>query len=254
MVRMPAAARFPGFGEQQREPRLLPESGERRARVFGSNGGVSTLTVTLVEDDPPIREEFARMIAEDPGLRLVEAVGSCAEARRSFALAQPDVALIDLGLPDGDGTALIAELARRSQHTSILVVTVFGDEAHVVRALQAGAHGYLLKDTPTAEFGRAIRSVSEGASPLSPQVARYLLRRFAKPAPGAPDELTEALTPREQDVLKAISQGYSVPEAARRLQVAPSTVAAHIKSIYSKLAVHSRIEAVNQARARGLIE
>jgi len=215
---------------------------------------MTTLTVTLVEDDPPIREEFARMIEADPGLRLVEAVGSCAEARRSFAFAQPDVALVDLGLPDGDGTELIAELARGSRHTSILVVTVFGDEAHVVRALQAGAHGYLLKDTPTAEFSRAIRAVAEGASPLSPQVARYLLRRFARPAPDAAHELVDALTPREQDVLKAISQGYSVPEAARRLQVAPSTVAAHIKSIYSKLAVHSRVEAVNQARARGLID
>lgn len=214
---------------------------------------MSTLAVTLVEDDAPIREEFARMIAADPGLRLVEAVGSCAEARRSFALAQPDVALIDLGLPDGEGTELIAELARRSQHTSILVVTVFGDEAHVVRALQAGAHGYLLKDTPTAEFGRAIRAVAEGQSPLSPQVARYLLRRFARPGPEEAQELTEPLTPREQDVLKAISQGFSVPEAAKRLQVAPSTVAAHIKSIYGKLAVHSRVQAVNLARARGLI-
>lgn len=214
---------------------------------------MSTLTVTLVEDDAPIREEFARMIAADPGLHLLQAAGSCAEARRSFALAPPDVALIDLGLPDGDGTALIAELARRSRSTSILVVTVFGDEAHVVRALQAGAHGYLLKDTPTAEFGRAIRAVADGASPLSPQVARYLLRRFARPEPGDAQELSEPLTPREQDVLKAISQGFSVPEAARRLQVAPSTVAAHIKSIYGKLAVHSRVQAVNLARARGLI-
>jgi len=214
---------------------------------------MSTLAVTLVEDDPPIREEFARMIAADAGLRLVEAVGSCAEARRSFAFAQPDVALVDLGLPDGDGTELIAELARRSRHTSILVVTVFGDEAHVVRALQAGAHGYLLKDTPTAEFGRAIRAVAEGASPLSPQVARYLLRHFTRPTADARQELNEPLTPREQDVLKAISQGFSVPEAARRLQVAPSTVAAHIKSIYGKLAVHSRVQAVNLARARGLI-
>lgn len=214
---------------------------------------MSILTVTLVDDDAPMREEFARMVQADAGLRLVEAMGSCAEARRSFAFAQPDVALIDLGLPDGDGTELIAELARRARHTSILVVTVFGDEAHVVRALQAGAHGYLLKDTPTAEFGRAIRSVAEGASPLSPQVARYLLRRFARPAAPETPELSEPLTPREQDVLKAISQGFSVPEAARRLQVAPSTVAAHIKSIYSKLSVHSRVQAVNLARAKGLI-
>ena len=105
------------------------------------------------------------------------------------------MALIDLGLPDGDGTELIADLARRSRHTSILVVTIFGDEAHVVRALQAGAHGYLLKDTPTEEFGRAIRAVSEGAAPLSPQVARYLLRRFARPKMDVQPWLVEPLTP-----------------------------------------------------------
>ncbi|MEO8387390.1 response regulator transcription factor [Polaromonas sp.] len=214
---------------------------------------MSILTVTLVEDDAPIREEFARMVSEDVGLKLLEAVGSCAEARRSFSFAQPDVALIDLGLPDGDGTELIAELARRSRPTSILVVTIFGDEAHVVRALRAGAHGYLLKDTPTAEFGRAIRAVSEGAAPLSPRVASYLLRSFATPTQDMQRWPLEPLTPREKDVLLAVSQGLSVPETARRLDVAPSTVAAHIKSIYGKLAVHSRVEAVNQARARGLI-
>ncbi len=213
---------------------------------------MTTLRVTLVEDDAPIREEFARMIAAEPGLQLLAAAGSCAEARRSFALSKPDVALIDLGLPDGDGTELIAELAAASKHTSVLVVTVFGDEAHVVRALQAGAHGYLLKDTPTAEFGRAIRAVCEGASPLSPQVARYLLKSFARPQADGP-KLVEPLTPREQDVLRAISQGYSVPETARRLDVAPSTVAAHIKSIYGKLAVRSRVEALNRARSYGLI-
>lgn len=220
---------------------------------MGVSKNMSTLSVTLIEDDAPIREEFARMIQSDPGLKLLAAAGSCAEARRSFALARPDVALIDLGLPDGDGTELIAELAASSKHTSILVVTVFGDEAHVVRALQAGAHGYLLKDTPTAEFGRAIRAVCEGAAPLSPQVARYLLRRFTKEESAGAPKLLEPLTPREQDVLRAISQGYSVPEAARRLEVAPSTVAAHIKSIYGKLAVHTRVEAVNRARAHGLI-
>jgi DNA-binding NarL/FixJ family response regulator len=84
-------------------------------------------------------------------------------------------------------------------------------------------------------------------------VARYLLRRFARPTPEDAQALAEPLTPREQDVLRAISQGFSVPEAARQLQVAPSTVAAHIKSIYGKLAVHSRVQAVNLARARGLI-
>jgi len=215
---------------------------------------MARLGVTVVEDDAAIREEFVHMIRAEPDLQLLNAVGSCAEARASFALVRPDAVLVDLGLPDGDGTDLIAELAESSPHTSVLVVTVFGDEAHVVRALQAGAHGYLLKDTPTAEFGRAIRAVCEGASPLSPQVARYLLRRFARPGTedGGP-KLLEPLTPRELDVLKAVSQGYSVPETARRLAVAPSTVAAHIKSIYGKLAVRSRVEALNRARDHGLI-
>jgi len=216
-------------------------------------GAMTTLNVMLVEDDAPIREEFARMISAEPGLRLLDAVGSCAEARGSLALTKADVVLIDLGLPDGDGTELIAEITATSKHTSILVVTVFGDEAHVVRALQAGAHGYLLKDTPTSEFGRAIRAVCEGASPLSPQVARYLLKRFARPAPDTGPKLMEPLTPREQQVLRAISQGFSVPETARRLEVAASTVAAHIKSIYGKLAARSRVEAVNRARDHGLI-
>ena len=227
--------------------------GRAKIASMAATKDMSTLTVTLVEDDAPIRAEFAAMIRAEPGLQLLAAVGSCADARRSFALSRPDVALIDLGLPDGDGTELIAELAATSKSTSILVVTVFGDEAHVVRALQAGAHGYLLKDTPTAEFGRAIRAVCEGAAPLSPKVAGYLLRRFtgAQGEAGAP--LVEPLTAREQEVLRAIAQGYSVSEAARRLEVAPSTVAAHIKSIYGKLAVHSRVEAVNRARAHGLI-
>jgi DNA-binding NarL/FixJ family response regulator len=218
---------------------------------------MTILSVTLVEDDTPIRDEFARMVRADSGLHLLDAVGSYEQARRSLAFSQPDVALIDLGLPDGDGCELIAELTRDFPHTSVLVCTVFGDEGHVLRALQAGASGYLLKDTPTAEFGRAIRAVGDGAAPLSPQIARYLLRRFAKPALApnskAEPKLLEPLTARETDVLKSVSQGYSVPETARRLNVAPSTVAAHIKTLYSKLAVNSRMGAVNRARAEGLI-
>lgn len=208
------------------------------------------LRVTVVEDDVPIREEFVRMLAAEPGFALLGAVGSCAEARRSFAHSAPDVALIDLGLPDGDGTELIAELTRSARRVHVLVVTIFGDEAHVVRALRAGAQGYLLKDTPTAEFVRAIHAVCAGAAPLSPQVARYLLRSFTR---GDGPPLLDALTAREHAVLKAISQGFSVPETARQLAVAPSTVASHVKSIYSKLAVHNRVEAVTRGRAHGLI-
>jgi DNA-binding NarL/FixJ family response regulator len=214
------------------------------------------LNVLLVEDDRPIREEFARMVEADAGLRLLAATSNCSEARQAAARTWPDVALIDLGLPDGDGTDLVAELAQPSRGqvpTHVIVVTVFGDESHVVRALSAGAHGYLLKDTPLAEFSQAIRMVVEGASPISPQVARHLLKRFTGSVPTPRNAPLEPLTDREQEVLRLVSQGFSGPEVARRMGVAPSTVTTHVKGIYGKLSVHSRIEAVNRARAHGLL-
>lgn len=211
-----------------------------------------TLNVLLVEDDERLREEFERMVTAQPQLALIGSVGTVADARRALAKANVHVAIIDLGLPDGDGSELIEQLRETSPDVAVLVSTVFGDEAHVIRAIEAGARGYLLKDTSLEEFVRSIRMVHDGDAPLSPQIARHLLRRF-KPADGPATQGNDGLTVREIDILTRVSQGFSVAETARLINISHHTVASHIKNIYGKLAVHNRIEAVNVARKKGLI-
>ncbi len=141
------------------------------------------VSVMVVEDDPAMRDGLAAMVRATPGLALASAAGNLEAARRTLAShGAPDVLIVDLGLPDGDGTALIAEVCTNAPRTSVLVATVFGDEAHVIRAIEAGAQGYLLKDTSLDEFARAVALVHQGGSPLSPQIARHLLKRFAAPS------------------------------------------------------------------------
>lgn len=210
------------------------------------------IRVFLVEDDAPMRMEFERMVLAQPELQLVGSACTVAEARELLRTRDVDIVIVDLGLPDGDGTELIAALRDRSPMTAALVSTVFGDEAHVIRAVEAGARGYLLKDTTPEEFVRALRMVHEGGAPLSPQIARHLLKRFAPTSQPSRTEV-ERLTPREIDILTRISQGFSVAEAAQATGISHHTVTAHIKNIYSKLCVRNRVEAVNRARQRGLI-
>lgn len=212
------------------------------------------IRVFLVEDDDRMRAEFERMVQAHAQLSLAGSVASVAEAREPLLRASPDVAIIDLGLPDGSGAELIEMLQQNASGTAVLVSTVFGDEAHVIRAIEAGARGYLLKDTTLEAFAQSIQTVYEGGSPLSPQAARHLLKRFA-PSVGdtRASEKPDGLTHREVDILTRISQGFSVVETARLLEISHHTVTTHIKNIYSKLAVHNRIEAVNEARRKGLI-
>lgn len=220
----------------------------------------SMISAFVVEDDAALRREFVAMIEAAPGIELVDAVGSLAEARAALKRYEaPDVLIIDLGLPDGDGTALISELAAKAPATSALVVTVFGDEGHVVRALEAGAKGYLLKDAMLDEFARAVRLVHAGGSPLSPTIARHLLKRFAPALPvsqsrSSKKEPVETLTPREAEILQLIAAGHSIAETAAALELSPHTVSTHVKHIYGKLAVSSRVQAVNRARATGQID
>lgn len=215
----------------------------------------SRSSVLLVEDDPNTRERLAAAIAAHPELALQGAVGSCAAARRELARATPDVILTDLGLPDGDGTELIRELRGRHAETLPMVITVFGDEKHVVAAIEAGALGYLLKDGTPEYVGRSILELVAGGSPVSPAIARYLLRRFGSLGPvGAPSEEPPRLTERESETLRLIMKGFSYAEAGAVMGVAESTVTSHVRSIYRKLEVHSRSEAVYEALQLGLVK
>ncbi len=211
------------------------------------------ISLVVIEDDVHLREEFAHMAQAHHNLSWLGGAGSLKEARELLARVTPDVVVIDLGLPDGDGTELIADLSRQRPGPVALVATVFGDEAHVIRAIEAGARGYLLKDMSTDEFARAIEMVHAGGAPLSPQIAKYLLARMAPSSQVPKPEPADALTVRETDILTRIAQGFTVAETAEHLHISSHTVATHIKNIYSKMAVRNRMEAVNQARRRGLI-
>lgn len=214
-------------------------------------------TVMLVEDDPAFLARFCGIVAAAPELRLMAAVSDLAAARQLLATQAPDVLLTDLGLPDGSGIDLIRETARAHPATDIMVISVFGDEEHVVASIEAGATGYVLKDSLPDEFVELIRQLRAGGSPISPMIARQLLRRW-RPAPAAP--LAEAagegdagLSARESEVLGLISRGFNFAEIARLLTVSPHTITAHVKRIYQKLAVHSRGEAVYEATRMGLL-
>jgi DNA-binding NarL/FixJ family response regulator len=213
-------------------------------------------TVLLVEDDEPTRSRLGQVVSEHPSLHLLAAVGSCGEARRELDRGQPDVLLTDLGLPDGEGVELIRELRRRGFRTHAMVVTVFGDEAHVVAALEAGALGYLLKDGSPDYIGASIMEMLGGGSPISPPIARYLLRRFQglEAEASADGGKQPHLSEREREVLQLIVKGFSYGEIAGLLGVSAHTVTTHVRSIYGKLEVHSRGEAVYEALQLGIVK
>ncbi len=217
-------------------------------------------TVMVVEDDPVFLTRFCGIVASEPELALLAAVSDLASARHILARQAPDVLLTDLGLPDGSGIDLIRETARAYPQTDIMVISVFGDEGHVLASIEAGATGYILKDSLPEEFVGLIRQLRAGGSPISPVIARQLLKRFrpAAPAPAAvgasPPAAAEAgLSPRETEVLSLIAKGFNFAEIARLLTVSPHTITAHVKKIYQKLAVHSRGEAVYEATKMGLV-
>jgi DNA-binding NarL/FixJ family response regulator len=214
--------------------------------------------VVVVEDDEPTRARLARVVDSHPQLRTVAAVGSCAAARTVLEAEPPAVLLTDLDLPDGSGIELIRLVRAQGAGTLSMVITVFGDEQHVIAAIEAGALGYLLKDATADAIGRSILELLVGGSPMSPTVARYLLPRFAKaPEPAAPPVAASGgagLSTREREVLTYIVKGFSYAEIARLLGLSTHTVATHVRRIYGKLEVHSRGEAVYEALATGLVK
>ncbi len=210
--------------------------------------------VLLVEDDDATRGRLARAVEASPSLHLVGVAGSCREARRQLASESPDVLLVDLGLPDGSGVDLIREAKRRRATLEAMVVTVFGDEKHVVAAIEAGATGYILKDASNENIGESICELVRGGSPISPAIARHLLRRFREPPPMArTGEELPSLTEREQEVLRLLVKGFTFQEIGRLLGISAHTVTSHVKHIYEKLEVRSRAEAVYEALQRGIL-
>jgi DNA-binding NarL/FixJ family response regulator len=184
-----------------------------------------------------------------PGIEL-HCTGNLAEARAWLAgHPAPELALIDLGLPDGSGVELIAELNRVAPKTLCVVASIFDDNQHLFPALRAGAQGYLLKDQPLAQIVELLKGISDGHTPLSPSIARKMLGYFQPAHKPEHQQLTE----RENEVLRCIAKGLTMPETGRMLGLSSHTVSGYVKDIYRKLNVSSRAEAALTAHQLGII-
>lgn len=229
--------------------------------------------VLIVEDDSQTREFFADSVSRCEQLVLVGSLGSVAEARAWLQDAGHgvDVLLVDLGLPDGSGLEVIRYARQLHPQCEPLVISMFGDEDNVLASIEAGALGYIHKDSTPENVADSIVEMKLGASPISPMIARRVLSKYlslhatrsqepaAKGASAAP---ALAVTPppgkvvlsgKEQEVLELIARGFSYAETARLQSVSVHTVRSHIKSLYGKLAVHSKNEAVFEAAKMGLL-
>ena len=212
------------------------------------------ITILLVEDDPPTLWRLQDALVK-AGFD-VAAAATLGEARASLVARVPRVLLTDLQLPDGHGVELIRETRARHPTTEIMVISALGDEETVISAITVGATGYLLKDAFPTDIATTVRDLIAGHSPISASIARFIVRRTQAQAepPAGPELNTARLTPREIDILWGIAKGFSYAEIATHLGMSKQTVPGHIKSIYRKLEVHTRGEAVFEAVQQGLIK
>ena len=216
--------------------------------------------IAILDDDPAIREHLTDIVTSCPDYDLAGTAPTIARARDMMVRKQPDLFLVDVGLPDGSGIDFI-DFVKKQRDCKVLMITSFGDRETVVSALEAGADGYLLKDSTPTTILDGIAATLDGGAPISPAAAAYLLERLqgSKPAVNGhataeDDGDTAALTAREVELLQVFAKGMSYKEAARALDISPLTVGNHVKSIYRKLAVHSRGEAVYTALRSGQLQ
>lgn len=226
-----------------------------------------TIGVAVVEDDVLLRRSFERVITAAEGCRLMGVCATVAEALRRIPPLAPDVILMDVNLPDGNGVDCVAELSGRLPDTQILMVTAYQDPDTAFRAITAGAHGYLVKPVTAQKLVEAIREIREGGVPMSRAVARKVIAAFrqmnaesrrptgqsAATAGNPPEQTTSdsVLAPREQQVLEFLVEGYSYKEIAGQLGLSIGTVSTYVNRIYKKLHVSSRREVVAWSRGGG---
>jgi DNA-binding NarL/FixJ family response regulator len=207
---------------------------------------VNAIRLVIVDDHPVVRDGLRGMLDGVPDLDVVGEAGDGAEAVSVIGSLQPDVVLMDLRMPGLGGAATIRALAEQGIEARVLVLTTYDTDSDVVPALEAGATGYLLKDTPREELVRAIRAAARGEAVLAPSVATRLVSQLRSP-------VQDALSDRELEVLTLIAQGETNRGAAARLFISEATVKTHLLHIYDKLGVGDRAAAVAAAYDRGLL-
>jgi DNA-binding NarL/FixJ family response regulator len=220
----------------------------------------SQIRVALVEDDVNFQNALMDAIQAAPDMTLLGVAGTKALGLAMLDQLQADVLLVDLGLPDGSGIEVIRAAQTKCPGCNIMVSTTFGDELHVMQSLEAGASGYLLKDSAPEKMIFEIRSLYGGGSPISPMIARQILLRFRQDdkslasAQPRSDKQRAALSAREKEVLEFITKGFTSDEIAALMSVSRHTVLTYVRRIYTKLKVNSRTEAIYEARNQGLLD
>jgi DNA-binding NarL/FixJ family response regulator len=207
---------------------------------------MKTIRILIADDHPVVREGLKGMLE---GASDFEVVGIAKDGDSAVSLYRdlaPDVVLMDLQMPGLDGVGAIREIKAEEDEAHILVLTTYDSDANILRAIEAGATGYLLKDTPREELFRAIRATASGKSVLTPSVATRLMTRMRTPT-------EENLSAREIEVLELVAKGYSNKEVGKALYISTATVKTHLIHVYSKLGVDDRTAAVTTALERGII-
>jgi two-component system NarL family response regulator len=208
------------------------------------------IKVALVEDNEKTREYLSALLGGSDGMELVCVCSSGEEALEKIPFVPPDVIVMDINLPGISGVDLTRTLKAQIPRMEVLVLTINEDRENLFAALQAGASGYLVKGSPSAEIIAAISLLMAGGAPMSPVIARYVIEEFHEVKTV---RTPSALTSREREVLQGVAAGLSERKLAEKLSVSPHTVHTHIKKIYRKLQVGSRAEAVLKARNKGIV-
>jgi len=200
------------------------------------------IKVAIVDDDEGIRSSLAALIRRVPNFRLAGDYPDAETALREIPRNPPDVVLMDINLPAMNGVECVRQLKAVAPETQVLMLTVYEDSDSLFNSLKAGASGYLLKRTASARLVDAIKDVWSGGSPMTPQLARRVVQFFSKP--GADDASVARLTAGEKEFLDQLAKGYAYKEIADRMNISIDTVRSYVRTVYEKLHVHSRTEAV----------
>jgi DNA-binding NarL/FixJ family response regulator len=200
------------------------------------------ISVAIVEDNTEVRRNISRFIDGAPGFRCTCACASAEEALRVIPKSPPDVVLMDIQLPGMSGIACTASLKKALPLVPVMMLTVYEDPDAIFNALKAGASGYLLKRTDPAKVLEAVTDLHHGGSPMTGEIARKVIESFHSDKPAGHPQ--DRLTAREEEILEQLAKGFAAKEIADKLAISPATVRFHLRHIYDKLHVRSRVEAV----------
>ncbi|RKN50516.1 response regulator [Micromonospora endolithica] len=204
------------------------------------------ISVLLVDDHAVVRAGVAGMLGGEPDITVVGEAASGTEAVAAVRALRPDVVLMDLRLPGMDGATATAQVVAAAPATRVVVLTTYETDAYILRAVEAGAAGYLLKDVSRADLVRAVRAAARGDTVLAPSVATRLLHQVRRP-------VRESPSPREIEVLRLVARGLSNAQIGRELHISEATVKTHLLRSFAKLGVSDRTAAVTTAMAAGLL-